>query len=95
MKNKKFTIASILGFCFIIFLIGCGSDKVTISKEEYKKLKGDTIKPEYPKSVIIDGHTWEVTLGSDGHEYVDNNAHQEYICMHWIECKKCRSRWDR
>ena len=70
---------------FLIF--SCGeSEKVEITKEEYNKLKGS----EYPKKVTIDDEDWEITLGSDGHEYCDNNGISWYICFHYPECKKCK-----
>lgn len=70
---------------FCIFLASCSEENnnVVISKEEYKKLKGDTILPEYPKEVsisfsgyphidkaeiiMVDG--CEYIIGSDGGAY--------------------------
>lgn len=73
-----------------VILYSC-SDNVTLTKEEYYKLTGDTISPKYPKTIIIDNSDWSVTLGSDGHEYVDNNGMNAYVCIHWIECAKCKN----
>ena len=71
------------------FLFGCDNDSITISKEEYNQLKG--IKsPTYPKTVIIDGQKWSITLGSDEHEYCDNNGGDIYVCFHYPDCVKCK-----
>jgi len=73
-----------------LFLFSCNTDSVTISKDEYKQLTGDTIKFEYPKHVTIDDMDWEITLGSDGHEYYDNDAGNAYNCFHSPDCKYCK-----
>ena len=73
-----------------VLLFSCGnSEEVSISKEEYNRLKD--IKPlEYPKEIIIDEDTWDITLSSDGHEYCSKNRRSSsYVCFHYIECKKC------
>ena len=71
------------------------ADTVEISQEEYKVLKGDTIKPKYPKvfELYTDGLQYYdngIVLGSDGHEYIITNydAHSENV-EHYIECEKC------
>ena len=48
--NKLLTI--ILLFTTII---SCSDNNITISKEEYRKLKGDTVKSEYPKPFYFEG----------------------------------------
>lgn len=43
-------------FISCLLFIGCSEDSsehITISKEEYKKLKGDTMLPEYPKKITV------------------------------------------
>ena len=80
---------------FILILIGCGNnDQIVISKEEYKKLKGDTIKPEYPKPFKLYGgyrSKSQIVLGSDGHEYIESNwATSSHIVLHSPECIKCK-----
>ena len=80
---------------FILILIGCGNnDQIVISKEEYKKLKGDTIKPEYPKPFKLLGERRgesQIVLGSDGHEYIEFNwASSSYNILHSPECIKCK-----
>lgn len=81
---------------FILILIGCGNnDQIVISKEEYKKLKGDTIKPEYPKPFKLLGKRRgesQIVLGSDGHEYIEiilNYRIDAYNVLHSPECIKC------
>ena len=82
---------------FILILIGCGNnDQIVISKEEYKKLKGDTIKSEYPKPFLLikgEGHKSQIILGSDGHEYIEivlNYRMDTYNVLHSPECIKCK-----
>ena len=81
---------------FFLILIGCGSNnkEVTITKEEYKKLKGDTIKPEYPKPFKLLGKRRgesQIVLGSDGHEYIELNwSNNTYNVLHSPECIKCK-----
>lgn len=80
---------------FILILIGCGNnDQIVISKEEYKKLKGDTIKPEYPKPFKLLGKRRgesQIVLGSDGHEYIELNwSNNRYNVLHSPECIKCK-----
>lgn len=57
----------------------------------------DTVKPEYPKYLKI-GNNYKtkteflIELGSDGHEYAHNinTNYESYVCMHYIDCKKCK-----
>ena len=77
-----------------LFLFSC-NDNVIISKEEYNKLKGETVKPEYPKKLIIGNSGYSKTnflieLGSDGHEYANNEEYHGYVCFHYVDCKKCK-----
>ena len=86
--KKLITILSVL------FLFSC-NESVTISKEEYDKLKGDTIKPEYPKLVRITEYErdikYEISLGSDGHEYMSNCISCNWkVLIHHPDCKKCK-----
>lgn len=80
---------------FFLILIGCGNnDVVTIPKEEYNRLKNDTIKPEYPKPFEVYTDTWHygrIVLGSDGHEYIEVNwDRHSYNVLHSPECIKCK-----
>lgn len=74
------------------------SDTVEISKEEYKQLKGDTIKPKYPKpfKLYTDGlGNFEdgIVLGSDQHEYlVLEKGSSSRIVEHYIDCELCQNR---
>jgi hypothetical protein len=74
------------------------SDTVEISKEEYKQLKGDTIKPKYPKpfKLYAEGlNNFEegIVLGSDQHEYlvIDYNNSSENV-EHYVDCELCVAR---
>jgi len=73
----------------------CSND-VTISKEEYLKLKGGTSsyypKPFYFKAATprIMVYDWSINLGSDNHEYLANNGINSFIVIHSPECKKCK-----
>jgi hypothetical protein len=80
---------------FILILIGCGNnDEIVISKEEYKKLKGDTIKFEYPKPFALyvgNENNSHIVLGSDGHEYIEIDWDRtSYNVLHSPECIKCK-----
>jgi len=79
-----------------LFLFSC-NDSVTISKEEYNKLKGDTVKPEYPKpfkfrepSFGANWANWAIVLGEDNHEYLVNNKGDGFGFIHYPDCKKCK-----
>lgn len=92
MKNFIFSI-------LVALLVSSCNESVTISKEEYNKLKGDTFKPEYPKTVnIINAPKFADTefvvyLGSDGHEYQKHKeSHVLDQWSHYADCKKCNLR---
>ena len=75
----------------LLTMISCNDD-VTISKEEYKKLKGDTVKPEYPKPFHFKGeisYNWKINSGEDGHEYLRNDGFHEFVLIHYPDCIKC------
>lgn len=78
----------------VIFIISCNnSDNVTITKEQYNKLIGDTINSEYPKPFyFINGNTqftWKIILDENNHEYLENNGGNAYVIIHNPECRKC------
>jgi hypothetical protein len=84
---------------FVLTFVSCGGDdnSVTIPKQEYQKLIGDTIKPIYPKPFTLysDGLNREgIVLGSDGHEYlvVTSYGHNAMNIEHYIDCVKCIER---
>jgi hypothetical protein len=89
----------LLVISFITILASCeGGDKVVISKEEYKQLKGDTIKPKYPKPFKLyaeglDTYESGIVLGSDQHEYIvtNLNSNSENV-EHYVDCKLCAAR---
>ena len=89
----------LLAISLITILASCeDSNRVVLTKEEYKQLKGDTIKPKHPKpfklyteglSNIGEG----IVLGSDQHEYLVT----EYVSSsrnveHYVDCELCAVR---
>jgi hypothetical protein len=90
----------ILVFFSAITLVSCGGDdnSVTIPKQEYERLIGDTIHPTYPKPFkLYDGDIGigddGIVLGSDEHEYlVTNNRLNSKNVEHYIDCVKCIER---
>ena len=95
---KKILLTLILLFT----LVACETttDQVTISKEEYQKLKGDTLQSEYPKPFKLYTEGLEygrnrdgIVLGSDKHEYLvtDYGANSCNV-EHYIDCKLCKER---
>ena len=89
LKSENAILKWVFIFMFISIITAACDDSITISKQEYNQLKG--IKsPTYPKPVRIDYQDWSITLGSDGHEYCDNNRGNGYVCFHYIDCVKCK-----
>jgi hypothetical protein len=92
-------LINIARIAIILTLISCGNDDsvVTIPKQEYQKLIGDTIQPIYPKPFkLYDnlGHGNDgIVLGSDGHDYlvIGNDMHSKNV-EHYIDCVKCIER---
>jgi hypothetical protein len=94
-----------LSFLTVLLLVSCGpsSDQVVLSQEDYKKLVGDTIKPEYPKFISIDnskagyntvGQVF-ISIGSDGHEYqLHEESEMADQWTHYGGCKKCQKERD-
>lgn len=92
----------ILTLILLFTLVACetATEQVTISKEEYQKLKGDTLLSEYPKPFKL--HTEGlssfsnkdgIVLGSDKHEYlVWNYGSHSCNVQHYIDCKLCKGR---
>ena len=88
----------------LIAVVACegATDKVTISKSEYQKLKGDTLQSEYPKpfklhteglSAFDSSKSDGIVLGSDNHEYlVWNYSSHSCNVEHYIDCKLCKKR---
>lgn len=95
MKN----LIHVLMLLMALIFTSC-NDNVTISKDEYNRLKGDTLKSEYPKPFKLyteglssyDNDTG-IVLGSDNHEYlVWNYGSYSYNIEHYIDCKLCKGR---
>ncbi len=76
------------------------SDTVQISKEEYRMLKGDTVRPKYPKHFeLYEKELNEsqerngIVLGSDQHEYlITNDGLNSKNVEHYIDCELCQER---
>lgn len=93
---KKILTALILLFSLASCEKASDGNQVTISKDEYQKLKGDT--SEYPKPFKL--HTEDlsggddgIVLGSDKHEYlVWNYGSNSCNVEHYIDCKLCKER---
>lgn len=96
MKN----LIHVLMLLMVLIFTSC-NDNVTISKDEYNKLKGETLKSEYPKpfKLYTEGLSWSgdtntgIVLGSDNHEYlVWNYGFHSCNVEHYIDCKLCKGR---
>ena len=91
---KKIISILVIGITFI----SCEkSDKITIDKDEYNKLKGVTL--EYPKyfELYDEGLSYSnnigIILGSDKHEYlVTNWGNNGQTIEHYIDCNFCAKR---
>ena len=86
-----------------LLLLSCNDNNgtVTISKDRYKILTGDTLKPKYPKEITVDSDDsdaakgFDVFLGSDGHEYqLHAESHVSEQWIHYAGCELCKSRLD-
>lgn len=77
-----------------LFLIGllfvaCGSDTVTLQKNEYEKLKNAN-NLGYPKHIEVYGEVLDIYLSSDGCEYIVTYSYagrKHYT--HYPQCKRC------
>jgi hypothetical protein len=93
-------ILSVLILLFTLVACETATEQVTISKDEYDKLKGDTLKSEYPKPFKLYteglssfGNSHGIVLGSDNHEYlVWNFGSHGCNVEHYIDCKLCEQR---
>lgn len=73
----------------LVFFACCDDgSKVEITREEYLKLKGDTLPPDYPKIFRVDQGEYKIYLGSDGHEYYKVYI-RGYHPFHYPDCVKC------
>jgi hypothetical protein len=74
----------------MLFITSCSSD-VTISKEEYRKLKGisEYPKPFHTNDKDLEYWEWRIILGEDSHEYLTNDRGKRFAFIHYPECKKC------
>ena len=78
-----------------IFLVSCGhSNEVTITKQEYNKLKGVS-QPEYPKRIIFSDGVEEIAnvIIIDSCEYVARSIGWDAgLLTHRGNCKFCQQR---
>lgn len=70
----------------ITTFISCGNGNVSISKEEYNKLKGIPPKRQFK----VDGKTYTIFSGSDGHEYYEVWFYNTGY-LHYPGCLLCKS----
>ena len=94
---KKFLL--LIGL--MLTLASCKPDNtVEITQEEYNQLKGDTVRPKYPKPFELydKGMTTYsldngIVLGSDQHEYlITNDGYNSENIEHYIDCELCQKR---
>lgn len=87
----------------LVTLVSCGSkNTVTLTKEEYSKLKGDTFVPiktftfkhnvNTDKKLSVENFSWEIVLGQDNHEYITNDSYNGLVVIHYPDCIKCLKR---
>lgn len=85
----------------MLTLVSCKSDDtVEITQEEYRLLKGDTVRPKYPKPFeLYDKEFIEspaphgIVLGSDQHEYlIIYEGTRAENTEHYIDCELCQKR---
>ena len=65
----KYAILILTAFLFSSCMYDLDRDKVTISRQEYEALLGDSTALKYPKNFTVEDREYQVHLGSDGHEY--------------------------
>ena len=92
---------ALLSITFIVLSCGDNRETVTVSKEKYKILTGDTSKPKYPKEITVNSDDsdkaegFTVFIGSDGHEYQSHmESHRKDQWIHYAGCELCKSRLD-
>jgi hypothetical protein len=80
-----------------LFLFSCGNDNtIEISKEEYKKLKGDTATPEQSKEIIWFSNSGEQKIRTakiENHEMMYgmyNGWIEGFYMVHHPDCKTCK-----
>lgn len=85
----------------MLTLASCKPDNtVEITQEEYNQLKGDTLRPKYPKRFELydDGlrkssESHGIVLGSDQHEYlITYDGSNGKNIEHYIDCELCQKR---
>lgn len=99
---KNFFIRPLMVLCIItISMISCidDNDRVTITKDEYNRLKDDTqLRTIYPKPFKLFDDDLNrgdngIVLGSDNHEYLIINHYSTSICvLHYIDCELCKNK---
>lgn len=84
MKKLIFILTTILLF------VAC-NDSVTISKDEYNKLKG----VKQPRSFTVNNETYLIYTGSDEHDYypmsIGTGGYSSSVrYFHYADCVKCK-----
>jgi hypothetical protein len=95
---KKFLL--LIGMMLMLASCKDETDTVQISKEEYRMLKGDTVRPKYPKHFELYEKELNnsqqrngIVLGSDQHEYlITNDGSKLKNVEHYIDCELCQER---
>ncbi len=87
----------ILMILITLTIVSCrDSNNITITKDEYSKLKGDSIVKKiiitFPEGSSASFDEWEIIQASDGHDYLENGGGHDQVLMHYIECNKCKKK---
>lgn len=103
IKVRAILILLLMVALAVVALSSCNNDSenVTITKEEYQKMKGDIIRPEYPKSILVPysyehmkPYATEIQV-IDSCEYIigqDNGSYNGGLYLtHKGNCKFCRA----
>ena len=56
----------------VLFMVGCNNNEMTISKEEYNKLKNIPV-PEYPKTIMVNNISYD--------QFNENSSTKLYILL--------------
>lgn len=68
----------------LLLLSACSNDSITISKDKYNQLTG-----VIPKSFTVDGKTYLIYTGSDGHDYYKIHTYYHDNYLHHSGCPLC------
>ena len=93
MKSFMEKAVIVIGSIFLLFLCFADWDPIvsTLKKEEVKKVI-KKIEVTFPKESTASYYKWTILRGSDGHDYLESDGGHSYNMMHYIECKKCKTK---